>query len=596
MTNALVHRGPDAEGYHSDSNISLGHRRLSIVDLSTNANQPFIDASGRYILVFNGMIYNYKELKSQLPDYPFVSSGDTEVLMAAFCKWGIDCLQKLEGMFAFAIWDTLNETLWLARDRMGVKPLYYFQDGKRVIFSSEKRSILASGLVTPAVDKHSLFEFLSYHSTGYPGSMIAGIKQLSAGSFMKVAQHHSEIVIYWKPTTHKYIIDNDPVAVRKKLFDTINSSVTKRMVADVPLGVFLSGGIDSTAIMALMSLNSTEKINSFTLSFNVMQYDESGFADLAAKRFNTNHTKYLLKPERFLDMLSNGLDAMDSPSADGINTYVLSGALRSVDIKVALSGMGGDELFAGYPGFTQFYKLNKFSSLYNLLYPARKGFSRLLKLSSSNKWRRLSGLLAVKHASIDEIYPIMRQVLSPGMISELTTDSQGETAIQKSIFKDLHEIQKFDSLSQYSITEYMGYAQTTLLKDTDQMSMAVGLEIREPFFDHHLIEYVLSLSNNLKYPYSPKQLLVESLRPLIPKEIAIRPKQGFEIPWKSWMKNELQQFCDAQINDIAQRDFINGPKLINYWKRFLKGDPSVRWVELWQFVVLGYWLRKNGIN
>ncbi len=596
MTNALVHRGPDAEGFYTDRNISLGHRRLSIIDLSASANQPFFDPSGRYVLLFNGMIYNYRELKLEIPEYPFIGTGDTEVLMAAFCKWGIDCVHKLEGMFAFAIWDKLTETLWLVRDRMGVKPLFYYQNDKSWLFSSEKRSLLASNLIPRSIDHTSLFEFLSYQSTGYPETMVKGIKKLNSASYIKIDKSGIEKKVYWKPTSVVHLDEENPIEVRKNLFEKVNASVAKRMVSDVPIGVFLSGGIDSTAIMALMSLNSKERINSFNLSFSEKEYDESGYADIASKRFNTNHTKYLLKPERFLDLLSNGLDAMDSPSADGINTYVLSGAIRSVDLKVALSGIGGDELFAGYPGFNQFYNLNRINSLFNLLYPARKTISGLLKLSPSNKLQRLSSMLGIINTSADEVYPVIRQILSSRTINKLIKTNLSITAIQHSLRQELRDIEKFDLLSQYSICEYMGYTQTTLLKDTDQMSMAVGLEIREPFFDHHLVEYVLSLSDNIKYPRSPKQLLVESLRPLIPKEIANRPKQGFEIPWKGWMQNELQSFCLEQIKDIAERDFVNGPNLINYWNRFLKGDPSIRWIELWQFVVLGYWLRKNGMS
>ena len=596
MTNAIAHRGPDAEGFYGDPCIALGHRRLSILDLSGAANQPFIDTTGNYVMVFNGEIYNYLDLKQQLHDYPFTTSSDTEVLMAAFCKWGIDCVKELEGMFAFALWDKRNETLWLARDRMGVKPLYFFRDENAFAFSSEKRSLLASSLINPQIDQQSLFEFLSLQSTGYPNAIINNIHQLQAGCCMKLTENASDTIRYWSLTDNKTTIERDPATIRKTLFDKMNEAVAKRMMSDVPMGAFLSGGIDSSAVVALMSLNSREKINTFNLSFTEKEYDESGYAETIANRFGTNHVKHLLKPEDFLDKVVAGLDAMDSPSADGINTFVLSAAIRSAGLKVALTGIGGDELFAGYPGFMRYYKLNNASTGYQLSYPLRKMASLLLQYSPSNKNKRLAEMLAITDTSISNVYPIIRKIFSPDLIRQLVNTNFQQIGLEKMLKDELRKIEKFDLFSQYSIAEYMGYTQHTLLKDADQMSMAVGLEIREPFFDHQLVEYVLSIPDHIKYPNFPKQLMVEALEPLLPNEVVHRKKQGFVLPWEKWMRVELQSFCASQINRLSQREFIRGDALLKYWDRFLKHDPSVRWMELWQFVVLGYWLNKNGIN
>ncbi len=596
MTNAIAHRGPDAEGFYDDACIALGHRRLSIIDLSGAANQPFIGAAGNYVLVFNGEIYNYLELKKRLTDYHFSTSSDTEVLMAAFCKWGIDCVNELEGMFAFAIWDKHNETLWLARDRMGVKPLYFFNTGNAFAFSSEKRSLLASGLIDPSIDQQSLFEFLSLQSTGYPNAIIKNIHQLKAGCFMKLTPNQSETRSYWSITDKKLKIEGDDSTIRKTLFDKMNAAVGKRMMSDVPMGAFLSGGIDSSAVVALMSLNASDKINTFNLSFTEKEYDESGYADTIAKRFGTSHTRHLLRPEDFLEQVVAGLDAMDSPTADGINTFVLSGAIRAAGLKVALTGIGGDELFAGYPGFTRFYKLNNASAGYQLSYPLRKIASLMLEHSPSNKNKRLAEMLAISDTSISNVYPIIRKIFSPDLIRQLVNTDIRQTGLEKMLKTELSDIQQFDLFSQYSIAEYMGYTQHTLLKDADQMSMSVGLEIREPFFDHQLVEYVLSIPDHIKYPNYPKQLMVEALEPLLPNEVVHRKKQGFVLPWEKWMRAELQSFCASQINGLSQRDFIKGDALLKYWDRFLKHDPSVRWMELWQFVVLGYWLNKNGIK
>jgi len=595
MTNAMSHRGPDAEGFYNDNCISLGHRRLSIIDLSDAANQPFVDATGNYVLVFNGEIYNYLQIKRELSGYNFTTNSDTEVLLAAFCKWGIDCVKKMEGMFAFALWDKRAETLWLARDRMGVKPLYFFHQENIFAFSSEKRALLSSDLISRKIDYQSLFEYLSYQSTGYANTIVENIHQLKAGSYFKLTKTSTEHASYWKMTSTQPIDSVDSVTVRKTIFDKLQSAVSKRMISDVPMGAFLSGGIDSSAVVALMSLNSHEKINTFNLAFSEKEYDESGYAEIIARKYGTYHAKYLLRPEDFLSQVESGLDAMDSPSADGINTYVLSGAIRKSGLKVALTGIGGDELFAGYPGFMQYYNLNKLYGSYKITGPLRKLAANALTFSKSNKMMRISSMLRVGNPSIDEVYPIIRQILSPSYIQKFIHANTKTSSLQSQLKQMKFELDKFEYFSQFSIAEYMGYTQHTLLKDADQMSMAVGLEIREPFFDHDLVEYVLALPDSIKYPLYPKQLLVEAVSPLLPDEIVHRKKQGFVLPWEHWMRNELFAFCDTQIKNLSQREFIKGDALLQYWSRFLKHDPSVRWMELWEFVVLGRWLERNNV-
>ena len=596
MTNAMSHRGPDAEGFYNDDCISLGHRRLSIIDLSDAANQPFVDATGNYVLVFNGEIYNYQQIKSELPDYNFITNSDTEVLLAAFCKWGIVCVKKMQGMFAFALWDKKAETLWLARDRMGVKPLYFFHQENIFAFSSEKRALLSSDLIAKKIDHQSLYEYLSYQSSGYANTIVENIHELKAGSYFKLTKTSTQHVAYWKMTSIQPIDSVDPINVRKTIFDKLQSAVNKRMISDVPMGAFLSGGIDSSAIVALMSLNSAEKINTFNLAFGEKEYDESGYAEIIARKYGTYHAKYLLRPEDFLSQVESGLDAMDSPSADGINTYVLSAAIRKAGLKVALTGIGGDELFAGYPGFMQYYNLNKLNGSYQVSGPIRKLAANALTFSKSNKMRRIASMLRVGEASIDEVYPIIRQILSPSYIQKFIHTDLKSSSLKSQLKSSKLEINKFGFFSQFSMAEYMGYTQHTLLKDADQMSMAVGLEIREPFFDHDLIEYVLALPDDIKFPLYPKQLLVEALSPLLPDEIVQRKKQGFVLPWEHWMRNELFAFCDTQIKNLSQRDFIKGDALLKYWSRFIKKDPTVRWMELWQFVVLGRWLERNNVK
>jgi len=596
MKTALAHRGPDAEGFYQDPCISLGHRRLSIIDLSTAANQPFQDPDGQYVLVFNGEIYNYQEIKQELKDYPFQTSSDTEVLMAAFKQWGIESVKKLKGMFAFALWDKREEALYLVRDRMGVKPLVYFFDNGILAFSSERRSLLASGLIAKKLNRYAVVDFLTYQSTGYPDTMVQDILELKAGTWMKVDRHKAVHHCYWKLADVKANHDINREQVQEKLFELLNRSVSSRMMTDVPLGAFLSGGIDSSAVVALMQLQSQDRINTFNLSFTEKEFDEAPFAETIVQRFDTRHRKHILQSEEYLSQITAALDAMDSPSMDGVNTYVLSTAIRQSGIKVALTGIGGDELFVGYPGFFQYKNMMASKKGLMLSQWGRKGMSIFLKAKRDNRSHRMAGVLSVDRLSIDQLYPSLRTVLSDFHLHQYTRLETNRKGLQKMLKEDLGNANGWGDFSTYSMAEYLGYTQKTLLKDADQMSMAVGLEIREPFFDHELVEFVLSLPDEMKYPHYPKQLLVEALDPLLPAEIVHRKKQGFVLPWEHWMKKELQSFCTAAINNIAERDFINGEALRNHWKRFQMGDPAIHWTEPWLFVVLSNWLNKQGVS
>ncbi|HEV3250120.1 MAG TPA: asparagine synthase C-terminal domain-containing protein, partial [Puia sp.] len=333
-------------------------------------------------------------------------------------------------------------------------------------------------------------------------------------------------------------------------------------------------------------------------SFDEKEYDESGYASLVAKKFNANHERILLKPAAFLEELQNALDAMDTPSGDGINTYVVSKAIRKKGMTVALSGIGGDELFAGYPVFQHYLQLQNKKWLWKLPMGLRKFAASVMTGSTKD---RVSQLLRLPSCSIENVYPIFRQILSPRRIRELTTLTPASggafiTALQKELLEKKENLLHLPLLSQVSAAEWLGYTQHTLLKDTDQMSMAVSLEVREPFFDLDLVEFVLSVPDTLKKPQYPKSLLVESLKPLLPDEIVFRKKQGFVFPWNLWLRNELQSFCELHIKNMSQRPFIRGQQLMKYWKDFQKGNGNIRWPEIWLFVVLDYWMEKNGIQ
>jgi asparagine synthase (glutamine-hydrolysing) len=597
MTDAMAHRGPDADGFYTNDAIALGHRRLSIIDLSTAANQPIADYTGRYQIIFNGEIYNFQDVKKLLPDYPFSTNSDTEVLLAAYSKWGPDCLPYLKGMFAFAIWDTIDQVMFIARDRMGVKPVYYFVNDEFLLFASEIRGILGSGMVPAKANHFAIREFLSYQSVGFPESAIQGIVQLEAGNSIMIKDNKHTIKKYWGITNHPTVDFDfkDRKAVQQQVRLLLRNAVERRLVSDVPLGAFLSGGIDSSAVVGLMAEVSSARPNTFTVGFEEKEFDESGFAGIIARKFNTHHNQVLLKPAVFLDELTNALNAMDTPSGDGVNTYVVSKAIKQSGLTVALSGVGGDELFAGYPFFKQYLQLKKYEPVWGVTKPLRWGAG--LALGNSNKAFRMKQLLNAPASSIRYFYPEFRRIIAPQLLNSLTRWNNNQHTLLETQLANLPaSLEQFPLLSQVSIAEYSGYTQHTLLKDTDQFSMAVSLEAREPFFDHDLIEFVLAIPDHLKYPHYPKQLLVESLQGLLPDEIVHRKKQGFLFPWSVWMKKELRSFCEEHLLRISQRDFINGKNLLNYWQRFLKNDASVRWMEIWLFVILDYWMERNGIE
>lgn len=599
MTEALTHRGPDAEGIFCSGNIALGHRRLSIIDLSTTANQPFTDHSKRFVTVFNGEIYNYNEVKSLLHGYPFITTSDTETLIAAYAKWGVGCIQYFKGMFAFAVWDKQENELCIVRDRMGVKPLYYYLDDEKIVFASEIRAILASGILEPKISNNGLVEFFSYQSIGVPLTIVEGIKQLEAGSYLSVKNREVKTVQYWTPTRIKttWNYENE-CDIKQTIRKMLSTSVERRLVSDVPVGAFLSGGIDSSVVVGLMSEDCNVRPNTFNISFGEAAYDESHYASIVAKKFRTNHASIQLSPDSMLDELENALSAMDTPSGDGINTYVVSKAIKNAGISVALSGIGGDELFAGYPIFNQFLQLQRRMTLWKKTGLLRHiGAKMVLPNKFENKKYRLQQILRLRSPNIEEVYPVLRQMMSPSLLKKfLNSTSICRTALEKQLEQHKNEIHQLPLLSQVSVAEYLGYTQHTLLKDTDQMSMAVALEVREPFFDTDLIEYVLGIPDQFKKPRYAKSLLVESVSPLLSNEIVFRPKKGFVFPWELWMKRELYNFCNLHIDRFCERGLVNNRLLKQYWKRFMKNDPAVRWSEVWLFVVLEYWLEKNNVN
>ena len=429
--NAMTHRGPNANQCFQEGRIRLGHRRLPIIDLSTFANQPFIDASGRYVVVFNGEIYDFLEVKQLLlQEYPFSTKSDTEVIVAAFAKWGIGCIEYLKGMFAIAIWDRQMKKLTLVRDRFGVKPLYYYINDHYLIFASQIRALLATGLVPKQISEDGLYEVLSYQSLTAPLSIVNNVFQLQAGHYLELNGKAVNTWQYFNVFDETVdVAGEDKAAIQSNIRKLLRESVKRRLISDVPIGAFLSGGIDSSAVVALMAETMDGSPNTFNISFHEKEYDESSYAELVATKCNTNHTSIRLSANHFLNELRPALKAMDSPSGDGINTYVVSKAIRQAGITVALSGLGGDELFAGYPIFSQFSRLQRYKNTWGPTYLLRKLATTLYGNGTIRK-ERINSILNAPSLDIESIYPISRQIISKKHIVRLTNLDERNTVLE----------------------------------------------------------------------------------------------------------------------------------------------------------------------
>ncbi len=602
MNLCLAHRGPDDQGIHSEEGMALGQTRLSIIDLSSAGHQPMYSNDKRYVLVFNGEIYNFRQLKSEL-DYPFVSGTDSEVIIAAYIKWGKDCVSHFNGMFAFAIWDTHEKVLFIARDRMGIKPLYFHRNERELLFSSEIRSLLASGKVAGKLSRSGLVDYMKYQTVHAPYTILQDVYMLEPGCIMTVSRNRDKLEVkktnYWKPGQDRQDLSGKNYEEVKQLIrNKFTTAVERRLEADVPFGAFLSGGIDSSAIVGVMSQVADKQVKTFNISFTEKEFSEAKYAKIIAKKFNTDHHEIQLSPEHFLEQIPSALKSMDHPSGDGPNTWIVSKATREAGITMALSGLGGDELFAGYPVFKRMHKLHRKQWLWQTPgFLRRSGGSMLKKIKPGVATSKVADILELEEYDFSHIYSLSRQSLLSGQVNELlsfnsllTSDNSRELINEHEILNDSH------FLSRVSMAEINTYMQNVLLRDSDQMSMAHALEVRVPFLDHELVELALSIPDRFKYPVTPKMLLVESLGDLLPSEIVDRPKMGFTFPWEHWLKNELFTFSDNLLKNLSQRECFNSISVLDLWQRFNNGDPTVTYSRIWPLVVLEFWLTENGIE
>lgn len=597
MNGAQKHRGPDDQGVASctfpHGEVILGNTRLAIIDTTSAGHQPMNDPQTGNWITYNGETYNFKDLRCELDDEPWVSNTDTEVVLRAFRAWGVDAFRKLRGMFALAIWDNQNQTLLLARDPLGIKPLYYHTDQHKFIFASELRALLASGLVPRALSQKGVDSYLANGSVEAPLTIIDGLKQLLPGHCLQVKAKGAggielRDVEFARPNSERIDGNRDDAVAR--LRSELEESVRLHLVSDVPLGVFLSGGMDSSALVALMSRISDQRPKTFSVVFDESAYTESPFSRAVAERFNTDHSQIRLSEDRLLEVLPGAIAAIDQPTMDGINTFIVSSAVKREGITVAISGLGGDELFAGYPSFRRALRFAEMSQVFKRVLRAASNVGKFA--SNGSVQRHKLWQLANSAGRPEDVYRISRQLFSTDAVAQMTGRDRDHSS-------NGHR-QESDIVNAISRLELRGYMTNTLLRDTDAMSMAHSLEVRVPFVDMRVVNFVLSLPGEWKISGSagPKPMLADAMSDLLPREFMNRPKMGFTLPFEKWMQGRLRSEVSAVLNDDRRFSVagLNSEVVRNVWRRFLKTPRSVGWSRPWAIYVLVKWCEVNDVR
>ncbi|HEX7084780.1 MAG TPA: asparagine synthase (glutamine-hydrolyzing), partial [Vicinamibacterales bacterium] len=602
---AIAHRGPDGEGVwttgeHAGPDAAvplLVHTRLAIIDPTEAGRQPMQAPDVDGCITYNGEVYNFASLRSALEDagHVFRSRTDTEAILRGYAEWGPAVLDRLRGMFAFAVW--AGGRLELARDRFGIKPLYYASGDGWFLFASEVRALLGSGLVEPVLDPDGLWQYLTYQTVPAPRTMIAGVRALEPGSRLTVsAGAVGGPVRYWDLATAAQARHGLPrEECLRRTRELLLESVAAHLVSDVPVGAFLSGGIDSSAIVALMR-EAGQVPRTFSVGFADPRFDESAHAAEVARMVGSDHRTLRLDEPALLDALPAALDAMDQPTGDGVNTYIVSRAVRETGLTVALSGLGGDELFGGYPSFTRLPRVVRAGRCWRAApRPLRRATGRLIRRLGGDSVTAAKAAAALdSDGSLPALYPLTRQLLSleqrrrllePRWSAEMAASPDPYVPLLSDAFRRMNGA---GWISRISYAEARTYMHDVLLRDTDQMSMAHALEVRVPFVDHRVAEFVVGLEDAQKRPGdTPKRLLVEALGAALPASIVRRPKKGFTLPFEPWMRGTLRSFCETRLlgpHGLSNRPFVNPVQVRALWEAFQAGDPSVTWSRVWMLV------------
>ena len=573
---SIAHRGPDSQGEWSnpDGNIWFGHTRLSIIDLSSAGHQPMIDSSGNFCIVFNGEIYNHLTLRSLLPNVAWRGHSDTETLVELFAEMGVSMLPLLKGMFAFTIVNINTGELFLVRDRFGIKPLYYSQNEVGLAFCSELRPLLK---LSPSniFSSEALAEYLSFGRLPGSGQLLGSTFSMSTASYIHVNQK-GELTetIWWSGITDSIATVETRSEAVKLVKVAVETAVHEHMIADVDVGVFLSGGIDSAIITRLSAQHLNKRPETFTIGFDINSLDERTKALRIATLAETKHHFLEVNADQCFLWIMEAIQKMDSPSVDALNTYVVSKAVKSMGIKVALSGLGGDELFGGYPSFNQVPQL---SYLRFLPVSIRNQF---IKLLPSNIQDKLIDLRSFSKVDLT----VARRRFNP--VKNLTAFGLSDN---KPLLPASPE--SYDTMATISWAEIYGYMTPMLLRDSDQMSMSVGLEIRIPFLDHTLVETALQIPQQFKKGKGSKPLLCEAFSAILPKEIVEAPKKGFSLPMDQWIRGPLETFTYDNLKLASAQ--LDSDLPLKQWKEFKEG--RLHWTRVWQLAVLANWSKTHEV-
>ena len=548
MRDQMIHRGPDGKGLWicPDQRVGLAHRRLAIIDLSENGAQPMTSIDGRYQIVFNGEIYNFQELRSELisKGFSFRGHSDTEVLLALYAQQGEKMCSLLRGMYAFAIWDTLEQSLFLARDPFGIKPLYWHDDGNTIRFSSQVKSLLAGGGIKTESEPAGVVGYWIWGSVPEPFTLYKDLLSLEAGTWLKIYRGGKRATGTFQSLFDVYCGKDAPPSPYPDLRSALLDSVRHHLIADVPVGVFLSAGIDSSTILALAA-ESGVPLNSVTLGFKEYQgtsNDETVLADLVAKKYGSKHETVWLTQKDFEAQLDHYIASMDQPSLDGLNSYLVSSAAAEAGLKVALSGLGGDELFGGYPSFNQVPKIHQLGQMLAkkpfLAKALRQASAPILRQFTSEKY---AGLLEYG-TTWEGSYLLRRATRMPWEINSIEgLDPQIIATGLERLARHYPTDEKLNELgSPFTIVSYLEstqYMRNQLLRDSDWAGMAHSLEIRLPFLDIPLAQYLAqqrNLGNALRKGNTP-----QTTQTPLPDEITTRPKTGFMIPIQNWVNTRI---------------------------------------------------------
>jgi len=606
---SLVHRGPDDSGTividsRQGCQVGFAHTRLSIIDLSPLGHQPMQDPSTGNWIVFNGEIYNFRELRCDLIEKgaEFRSQSDTEVVLAAYRVWGEECLLRLRGMFALALWDAQRKRLLLARDPMGIKPLYYYVSERNFLFASEVRTLLQTELVPKKIDATGALSYLAFGSVYEPWTIVEGVRAVPPGHVLTWEQGSLSVREYWSilPDASGRFEEDESSrngAGAGHLPQILRESVLSHLVSDVPVGVFLSGGIDSSSLVAIMHRNGV-RANTFSLVFREEEFNEAPYSRAVARRFDTEHLEIPVSREDTLALLPEALRAMDQPTMDGINTYLVSAKARAAGVKVALTGLGADEMFAGYSNFRRVPKMERIAAHLNRLPAlARRPLAASVAMvaGKSDRNRKLAELAAAKESFVHP-YFLVRELFAGSEQRALFPPDEYEAAkrsLEDALRPSIARSSTLDPVNRVSYLESHWYMRNTLLRDSDFMSMAHGLELRVPFLDRALVEACFRIPGKRKLQgSSPKSLLLASLGVELPGEIVKRPKRGFTFPFERWLRGEMRSVIEnALFSSDSDHTLLNPGAVRGVWKRFLAGATS--WSRPWSLFVLKGWCDQN---